>query len=185
MTSYDGATGWYKSSDFWFNDVFEKNFEKIKEECYDVLNKKLFVPHGQSEENNTSKESKLAKKWDSFDFRVGDSWKDVEHLAPFTYNLLRSIRELNLQKRGKIYFSMIQANSEVIPHTSDLPVGTRSRHQLCIEGPEYDPELLYMDVLGTKRGWQVGKVFSFDDAYTHSVVNKTDKRRIVLIYDSI
>lgn len=184
MTNTVDYKGWYNSNDFHFNGIIEKNFEKIKEECYSALEKKLFVEHEQSEENELSDKKKLAKKWDVFDIRNGQRWRDVEHIVPFTYQLLYSIKEIQLQKRGKIYFSMIPPGAEVIPHVSELPIGTRSRHQLCIEGSE-DSELLYMDVEGTKRGWKVGKVFSFDDAYWHSVVNKTNKRRIVLLYDSI
>ena len=175
----------YNSDDFWFNKLISKNFDIIKKECINIVNMGLFVPHDQSEQSYNKRISKLAKNWDAFNFKDCDTWfTEAKKQAPFTYDLLYSIDDIRLQSKGKVYFSMIPAKAEVWPHVSNYKVGDRIRHQLCIEAPQ-DIKGLYMMINENKHYWEERKVFTFDDAYKHSVKNLTDQRRIVLLYDSI
>lgn len=59
------------------------------------------------------------------------------------------------------------------------------RYHLCIETPDDDPLKPYIIVGGEKYTWKTGEGILFDDMFKHQVVNKSDKRRIVLFIDVI
>jgi aspartyl/asparaginyl beta-hydroxylase (cupin superfamily) len=186
MVAYDKTPGWFKSSDFYFNEVIESNFEAIKKECQYLIDNNLFVPHLQSEETkveHTAQTPILANKWNVFDLGASDNFSPrAKELAPFTSNLLQSFPELKNCKRGKCYFSMIPGNAKVATHVSNLPYYTRYRHQLCIQTVEGSDA--FIEVNKDRRSWTAGKIISFDDAYWHHVENNSPYTRIVLIYDT-
>lgn len=187
---YDRTPGWYQSKDFDFNQLILANFDTILNEALRCLDHGLFSPHEQSREFvGTTRNShiKLAARWDCFFFRSGPQWHpQAQSHAPNTYALLTSIEAILQQQKGRIYFSLIPANSSVTPHISNLALGARSRHQLCLtcdaDATVHD---LWIEVNGDRRTWQQGSVISFDDHFMHSAQNNTDQDRLVLLYDSV
>lgn len=185
MVPYDKTPGWFKSSDFYFNEAIESNFEAIKKECLHLVENNLFVPHLQSEETKVHNEKNpiLANKWNVFDLGgSGKFFPRAKELAPVTCNLLESFPEIKNCERGKVYFSMIPSNAKVASHTSSLPYYQRYRHQLCIQTVEGSDA--FIEVNKDRRGWTQSKIISFDDAYWHHVENNSPYTRIVLIYDT-
>ena len=178
--------GWYDSNIISFNKTIMDNFGSIQSECYSVLNEGRFVQHEQSLKHIPVSKKLLADDWSIFILRDTHHWTSQGKLyTPFTSTLLKNIKEIDDQHRGRVYFSLIPPHGKVTPHTSKLDPGVRLRHQLCIETSSADNDMLFLEVNGIKQTWETGRVLSFDDAYMHSVSNLTNHRRIVLIYDSL
>ena len=59
------------------------------------------------------------------------------------------------------------------------------RYHICIETPDDDPLRPYIICGGEKYTWKTGEGILFDDMYKHQVINKSNKRRIVLFLDII
>jgi beta-hydroxylase len=184
MIQFDKTPGWYNSSDFYFNRIIESNFEEIRTECMQLFESGEFIPHQQSKEN-VYETHKLANKWDVFDLRNGNNWIEEQcNKAPYTSTLLKSFLEIQNYKYGKVYFSVISGNSDVLRHKA-MGLTSRTRHQLCIETPpNVGIDDLHLEVNQEIRAWEQGKIITFDDTFMHSVKNNTPHTRIVLIYDS-
>jgi len=179
------TNGWYTPYDFSINKIIEANFSKIKQEALDCYNNNKFVHHKQSEKSDSFK-PKIANNWQQICILDGGKRvQNIENNTPFTLELLSSFKEVTDCNRGLVYFSLIPANSTVIPHKSGLKPGDRLRNQLPVLVPEILDNNTYLEVSGIKKSWELGKVLSFDDAYTHSAKNNSVSDRIVLLYDIV
>jgi len=91
---------------------------------------------------------------------------------------------------GFCFFSTLQGNSYIKPHTG--PMNLRLRIHL----PLIVPQKLKPDAYSTKpktkcgfrvgdqiRQWEEGKAIVFDDSYEHEVWNETDEVRVLLLVD--
>jgi len=190
LPPYDKTPGWYRSGDFSFNKLILENFDIILDEAARCFAQGLFSPHEQSREfvgDTRHSRVKLAEKWHCFFFRTGSQWNtQSQKHAPQTYALLSGIEPIQKQQQGRVYFSIIPANSSVTPHVSNLSLGARSRHQLCLMCDDSATvQNLWIEVNGDRRTWQKGNIISFDDHFMHSAQNNTDQDRMVLLYDSV
>lgn len=172
--------GWKDSQAYWFNHLFEKNWQAIRDEAKALYASGKFYDHSQSEENTASTSPKIANHWKIF------SVKHQPALAPVTWNLVKLVPEILSCKDGLYYFSLIPSGGVVLPHRSLFEPNARHRHQLCLEVPIVNPsDEVYFQISGEKRTWELGKVMSFDDAFTHDVKNLSQGSRLVFLYDSL
>jgi aspartyl/asparaginyl beta-hydroxylase (cupin superfamily) len=177
---------WLNSKDYYFNETLEKNWLGIKNEALRLIKNEKFVHHGQSDLNLDSKEEKLATDWRKFHiYSFGKPFIDTREI-PFTWSLISSIPEIMNCEKSLVYFSLIPGFSSVRRHVSGHAPGTKARHQLCLAmGKDCNINNVFIEVENDKRSWELGKTFSFDDAFNHSVVNASSSPRLVLLYDSI
>lgn len=170
---------WKNSQAYWFNHLFEKNWQLIAEEALSLYSANLFYDHKQSEEHTDTSMQKLANKWKML------SVKNHPHLAPITWGIVKLIPEIVNCKKGLYYFSLIPAGGIIKPHVSALDIDVRHRHQLCLQlPPTASTDEVYFQIGGEKRCWELGKVMTFDDAYLHDAKNLSSGDRLVFLYDS-
>ncbi len=76
------------------------------------------------------------------------------------------------------FFSIMNPNTHVPPHTSQL--NTRVRYHLGIEVPEGDIRFRIHDQLIT---WKQDRCIKIDDSYEHEVFQQSDRRRVLFVLD--
>lgn len=80
-------------------------------------------------------------------------------------------------KAPSAFFSILQPGAHIPPHTG--VTNTRA----IIHLPLVVPEGCTFRVGGETRAWREGEAFAFDDTIEHEAWNRSDKVRIVLIFD--
>jgi hypothetical protein len=83
----------------------------------------------------------------------------------------------SLKGAGRAYFSVMRPHTTVLPHCG--PQNTRIRCHLPLQVP---PDC-GMRVGGEDVAWQEGRCTIFDDSLVHEVWNKSDRERVVLLFD--
>ena len=183
------STTWYNPHDFNINVILERPdiFTAIQSEAMWCLANDKFTHHGQSSENIHSPLCRLANTWNVVNlFKAGVAVPGSDKLAPFTVNFLSQFEEITKPRLGLVYFSLIPAGGVVIPHVSTLAHKARIRNQLALMVPDTVPgDEVFFDILGERRGWELGKCMSFDDSYSHYVKNLSSMDRLVLLYDIV
>lgn len=104
-------------------------------------------------------------------------WKDHENCEkyPHTHALLRSIPDLTFAE-----FTVLEPHSQIMPHIGETNTTIRGHVGIVIPGRLPDAGLRVGD---EERSWEEGKVVLFSDAHRHTVWNRTDGRRFVLVFD--
>ena len=75
------------------------------------------------------------------------------------------------------FFSKLHAKSSIAPHYG--PTNIRLRVHLGIDVPDD----CSIEIAGKNVRWAEGKCLVFDDTYLHSVENRSDKQRVILLLD--
>lgn len=176
---------WYNPYDFPITQVLERNFAQIQHEALLTYAMGLYTEHVQSAKSPVASIMKLAGEWKQFSITVADKVNPIaEKYAPFTTQLLSTSAEVTGCAHGLTYFSWIPAGAVVLPHVAVDMV--RIRSQLCLVKPDVRPEdEVFIRVGGEKRGWELGKVMTFNDLVMHDVLNRSRHSRLVLLYDQI
>ena len=94
-------------------------------------------------------------------------------LFPKTWNILKNIPNLTT-----ISFSILEPNKFIPPHKG--PYKGIMRYFLCVDIPDGE---CYLIVDGIRYNFKNGDDILWDDTYTHSVVNNTKGKRIILLCD--
>jgi hypothetical protein len=109
------------------------------------------------------------------------SWnvKFYKHLSAFpnTYNILKQIPGL-----VSISFNVLEPNSSIKPHFGDTNGMVRCHFGLDIPGNL--PQVGFR-VKQEMKAWEEGQLLIFCDGYEHEAWNKSDKPRIILLFDVI
>jgi len=155
-------------SEYPFVEVFEENWEKIRDEYVRVQTKMM----AQTETNLYN------QGWDAFsifDFPYGRE-------VPFA-GMCRFTRDLigeHVPSHGHAGFSRLAGGTVLEPHEGYQ--GDFLRMQLGLIIPEGDVALRSTDEV---RGWEEGKAFIFDDRLEHEAWNRTNDDRVVLLLDFV
>lgn len=80
-------------------------------------------------------------------------------------------------KAPSAFFSMLKAGAHIPPHTG--VTNTRA----IIHLPLVVPPGCEFRVGGETRAWREGEAFAFDDTIEHEAINRSEKSRLVLIFD--
>jgi aspartyl/asparaginyl beta-hydroxylase (cupin superfamily) len=183
FSSVKTDSGWLDSSSYAFASVFEDRWRSIQQEALALLSQGHYTEHVQSRQSSSSS-PKLTDSWEAFNIKRHGAVCSP-HLSPVTWGLLQAFEEIMGSKYNLCYFSMVPSGGVIDPHQSNLEKDTRHRHQLCLKHTHCsDLDRVYLQVSGEKRGWQEGKLLSFDDAYMHDVKNLSNDFRLVLLFDS-
>jgi hypothetical protein len=95
---------------------------------------------------------------------------------PHTVAALRAIPHLTTA-----FLSLLEPGAELPVHNGDT--NTTYRCHLALEVPSEDVERCGLEVGGARRGWREGEAFAFNEAWRHTVWNRTDRPRAVLVFD--
>ncbi len=97
-------------------------------------------------------------------------------LVPVTTAIIEAHATLRTQA-GLVYFSRLAPGSIVAPHRGPTNVRLRCHLGLAV------PDDCGISVDNVVKTWHEGKCIVFDDSFTHSVWNSSDRERVVLIVD--
>ena len=102
----------------------------------------------------------------------------VCELCPATAAALARVPQTHLPgKAPSAFFSILQGGAAIPPHTG--VTNTRA----IVHLPLVVPEGCGFRVGGETRAWREGEAFAFDDTIEHEAWNRSDRLRIVLIFD--
>lgn len=171
---YDGIyPKFYDKNDFGWVNSLESKYEIIREEL-----KELTSDQFQFSNNINPPNLSAPNSWTNLYF-FNFLWKNSANCNRFpkTYEIISSIPGVILAG-----VTVLKSNSSVLPHTGET--NTTIRCHLGIEIPDSLPAC-GMQVGGEERSWQNGKVLLFNDAYTHSTWNNSEKNRVIILFDVV
>jgi len=163
----------YRVSDFPFLQILEDNFEVIQKELLQLL-------ESEKEQNwlRTFPEyvkGEKEKAWKVFTF-LFFGMKSSKHaaLCPKTAALIAAIPEMI-----SCDFSYMEPGTHILPHKGYTRMVLRCHLPLIVP----DSEKCAIRVGEETHHWQEGKLVIFDDSFEHEAWNKSDGRRVVLMFD--
>lgn len=104
--------------------------------------------------------------------------------CPQTVELLESFNQPKLMTEvpfSYAFFSTLGKQSSIAAHYG--PCNLRVRVHFALSVPSSNVNDCGMQIGDEKVSWQEGECVFFDDTYEHSVWNKTDDERVVLLFD--
>ncbi len=163
----------FNSEDFDWAKKIEENYVIIKSEILNHMNSGSaeIKPYFNKEMMN------LPGKWKTFSFYfwgIEGSQSALES-CPKTVGLFSSIEGIT-----SFSVSITEAQSEIKPHRGDTDAIYRCH--LGIEIPAGLPDCGFY-VGYEERPWEEGKILIFNDTAYHKGWNKTDKARIIVLFD--
>lgn len=153
--------------------ILEDNYEKIKEEILSFYDRHANIIRP----NNTSRQYK-EEGWKNLSL-YGFMLRYPNHIKyfPFLGQLIETIPNLITAQ-----IAVLEPHVRVKAHFGDTNALIRSHLGIVVPG-QY-PELGFRNG-SQERCWEEGKVLAICIAHRHYVWNNTDKKRIVLIIDTI
>ena len=163
----------YSTSDFPFLRNLEENFPIIKMELENLIS--------EGAEQNWLRtfpdyvKSTQEKAWKVFTF-LFFGMKSPKHasLCPKTAELIYDIPEII-----SCDYSFMAPETHILPHTGYSKMVLRCHLPLIV--PE--SEKCAIRVGDETHHWEEGKLVIFDDSFEHEAWNKSDKPRVVLMFD--
>lgn len=154
--------------------------ELISSKCFD----EMLVPYVDYRPDSHSaaqwKELNGSRVWSAFHLcRNGVLNPDAAAAFPQTLQALREAGVMEIPGYApNAMFSVLEAGGFIKPHFGSI--NGRLIVHLPIEVPE---NCGYLEVGGVRREWLAGQPILFDDSLKHCALNRSDRRRIVLIFD--
>ncbi len=163
----------YKKDDFSYLKPLETNFKIIKEELIALT--KLNKGHQWLKTFPDYVASDNQKAWKVFTFLFFNmKFPANAVLCPQTSKLIYSITEIL-----SCDFSYLKPNTHILPHKGYSKMVLRCHLPLIIP----NEELCAIRVGDEVRHWKEGELLIFDDSFEHEAWNKTDEKRVVLMFD--
>lgn len=163
----------YKAEEFPFLNVLTSNTDVIRDELRNLL-----VTESEDQWFRTFPDyvrSEKAKAWKVFSFLFfGIKYLHNARLCQHTAGLIYSIPEIMSAD-----FSFLDANTHIDAHKGYSRMVLRCHLPLIVP----DEELCGLRVGDETRHWKEGELLIFDDSFEHEAWNKTDKSRVVLMFD--
>lgn len=163
----------YDTKDFSFLDPLVKNFSMIKGELLALLEK--------NKENQWLEtfphyvDSDKTKAWKVFSFIFfGMKFPNNAALCPKTAELIYSIPDII-----SCDYSFMKPNTHIQPHKGYSRMVLRCHLPLIVPAGHH----CSLRVGDETREWEEGKLMIFDDSFEHEAWNKSDKDRVVLMFD--
>lgn len=122
---------------------------------------------------------KSPPSWNGYYFyRHGERRDDNCAACPVTARALESLPLSHVREHGpEVLFSVFTAGTHLLPHRGV----TNTR--LVAHLPLLVPADCALNVGGEVHVWQEGRTVVFDDTYEHEAWNRSDRTRVVLIFD--
>lgn len=162
----------YEAKDFPFLKPLVENFAVIKSELLNLIEKNKENQWLETFPNYVESENKKAWKVFSFIF-FSMKFPENAKLCPKTAELIYSIPDII-----SCDYSFLKPNTHILPHKGYTRMVLRCHLPLIV--PEGDCAIRIGD---ETRKWEEGKLMVFDDSFDHEAWNKSDKNRVVLMFD--
>jgi len=170
MTRYPGlrAVPWHDPQQFRLARDLEAMADTVAAEVHGLAGRRF---HEEAEN------IKRSGRWSVlFLYERGRKNEHNCSLCPQTVAAIEANRTV-LSLGGLAYFSMLEPDTHIAPHTG--PTNVRLRCHLGIDVPEG----CGLRVGGVERTWEEGRCLVFDDSFTHEAWNRSARPRVVLVVD--
>lgn len=175
---------WYEHGEFPWMAGLERHTGAIREELLAVLEKdEGFRPFIAMPREHPGAEYWRALNhspdWNAFFFyRDGERFADNHARCPVTSRALDAAPLNRVAEHSpEALYSILRPGAHIPPHTGVINV------RLVVHLPLIVPSDCGIRVGSETRGWAEGKCIAFDDTYEHEAWNKSDKTRVVMIFD--
>ncbi|CAN0083195.1 unnamed protein product [Ectocarpus sp. 12 AP-2014] len=173
---------WHDPASLPWCQEMEKNVPAIRAEYENLVHKKKAA--SDYDTGGDGGEHKLhSGQWDWHSYVLKGRRQEVfRQRCPLTASLLDGVADHMVGTPFSFsFFSTLHGGSSIAAHTA--PCNLRLRCHLPLTVPSTDPSQCGMRVGGETRPWEEGKCIVFDDCYEHEVWNKTDRERVLLLFD--
>ncbi len=163
----------YDKNEFDFLRPISENFSVIKQELVDLIDVKKEDQWLRTFPDYVN--SKTYKAWKVFSFIFFQmKFPENAKLCPKTAKLVYSIPQIL-----SCDFSYLDGNTHIKPHKGYSRMVLRCHLPLVVPSEK----LCAIRVGNETRHWKEGELMIFDDSFEHEAWNKTDEKRIVLMFD--
>jgi aspartate beta-hydroxylase len=163
-------------------EALEAHTEAIREELLRLLasdagRERVFT--NESLEQRNLRGLKSPPSWNGYYFyRYGERREENCVACPVTTGTLDLLPLCHVHEHGpEVLFSVFTAGTHLLPHRG--VTNTRLVGHL----PLLVPPDCALNVGGEMHEWQEGRAIVFDDTYEHEAWNRSDRTRVVLIFD--
>jgi beta-hydroxylase len=163
----------YDKNDFPFLLKLEENFKVIREELLTLLENEQEKQWLQTFPDYVKSDQKKAWKVFTFLFFQMKSPKHSQ-LCPKSAELIYSIPEII-----SCDFSFMEPNTHILPHKGYTKMVLRCHLPLIVPAGEK----CAIRVGEETHVWKEGELVVFDDSFEHEAWNKSDEKRVVLMFD--
>lgn len=178
------ARAWFEREEFpWMSDM-ERRTETIREELLKVLaGDEGFQPFVDIPTEHPGaaywRALNHSPSWNAFFFyRDGKPFPENQIRCPRTHAALDAVPLNRIADHSpEALYSVLKPQARIPPHTGVINVRLVAHLALII------PPDCGIRVGNETRGWQEGRCIVFDDTYEHEAWNKSDRTRVVLIFD--
>jgi aspartate beta-hydroxylase len=175
---------WFEREEFpWMADM-ESQTDAIREELLAVLAREQgFQPFVEMSAGHPGaaywKALNHSPDWNAFFFhRDGKPFPENQARCPRTLAALDAVPLNRIADHSpETLYSVLKPGARIPPHTGVINV------RLVVHLPLIVPPDCGIRVGTETRGWQEGRCVVFDDTYEHEAWNKSDRTRVVLIFD--
>ncbi len=178
------AISFFDRADFaWAKDV-EAHTDRILGELQEISRHDAegFTPYVKTAAGNDAGQFGTLDRnddWSAY-FLWNQGLRNAEHCerCPETEAATALAPQIHIAKRAPaVFFSMLKPHTEIPPHNG----ATNAR--LTVHLPLIIPEHCALQVGDEIRQWKPGELMIFDDTIRHAAWNRSDQRRVVLIFD--
>ena len=180
------ARAWYEHDEFPWMPELERQTGAIREELLAVMAQDQgFRPFVEMPREHPGAEYWKALNhspdWNAFFFyRDGQAYLENQARCPVTTGALEAAPLNRVADHSpESLYSILTPGAHIPPHTGVINV------RLVVHLPLIVPSATECGIrVGTEtRGWQEGRCIAFDDTYEHEAWNRSDRTRVVMIFD--
>jgi len=180
------ARAWYEHAEFPWMPALERHTDAIRQELLAVMAKDQgFRPFVEMPREHPGaaywKDLNHSPNWNAFFFyRDGQAYVENQARCPVTTAALDAAPLNRVADHSpESLYSILTPGAHIPPHTGVINV------RLVVHLPLIVPSATECGIrVGTEtRGWEEGRCIAFDDTYEHEAWNKSDKTRVVMIFD--
>jgi aspartate beta-hydroxylase len=176
---------WYEHDEFPWMPELERHTDAIREELLAVLARdEGFRPFVEMPKEHPGaaywRELNHSPSWNAFFFyRDGQPFTENRVRCPVTAAALDAAPLNRVADHSpEALYSILTPGAHIPPHTGVINV------RLVVHLPLIVPPDCGIRVGTETRGWKEGTCIAFDDTYEHEAWNKSDKTRVVMIFDT-
>jgi aspartate beta-hydroxylase len=175
---------WFERRDFpWLADI-EARTGEIRDELVEVLKSDVgFRPFVEMPVDHPGavywQGVNHSPSWNAFFFyRDGQPNEDNRRRCPRTAEALDTLPLIRIGEHSpESLYSVLTPGAHIPPHTGVINC------RLVVHLPLIVPPACGIRVGTETRGWEEGKCIVFDDTFEHEAWNRSDRTRVVLIFD--
>ncbi|MGE5625729.1 MAG: aspartyl/asparaginyl beta-hydroxylase domain-containing protein [Bacillota bacterium] len=178
------ARAWYEREEFPWMQHMERETDAIREELLAVLaGDEGFRPFVEMPREHPGaaywQALNHSPSWNAFFFyRDGKPYAENQARCPRTLKALDAAPLNRVADHSpESLYSVLKPGAHIPPHTGVINV------RLVVHLPLIVPPDCGIRVGTETRGWTEGRCIVFDDTYEHEAWNKSDRTRVVLIFD--